>query len=130
MSGLSPVGKCFFCGKEVYDGSELHETFGSTGHDDYPVAHKEHLHPKSRGGGNHAGNIVHSCRSCNSRKKEKTLEEFRTYLMREKPEAKAAEKLMEVAEQFDLPENSAIQRAAGRLLERVDKIKFYGETHG
>lgn len=36
----------------------------------------EHLTPLARGGDNHKYNIVYSCKSCNSKKATKTLEEF------------------------------------------------------
>jgi len=36
----------------------------------------EHLTPLSRGGDNQKYNLVYSCKSCNSKKRNKTLEEY------------------------------------------------------
>lgn len=36
----------------------------------------EHLTPVSRGGDNDWWNIVYACKSCNSKKKNKTMEEY------------------------------------------------------
>ena len=37
----------------------------------------DHVHPLSRGGSNNIENLVPACRSCNSRKQNKTVEEWR-----------------------------------------------------
>lgn len=52
--------KCYFCGR-------LADTI-------------DHLTPLSRGGDNKLDNLVPACRSCNSSKRTKTLEEYLTYL--------------------------------------------------
>lgn len=54
--------RCAYCGKE---GKQFH---------------KEHKIPVSRGGGYTRDNIVPACGSCNSRKSNKTPEEFAAYL--------------------------------------------------
>ncbi len=36
----------------------------------------EHLTPVSKGGDNQSYNLVYSCKSCNSQKRQNTLEEF------------------------------------------------------
>ena len=51
--------RCFYCGQDM----------GA-----HPAI--EHLTPVSRGGDNQRWNLVYSCRSCNSKKHDKTLEEF------------------------------------------------------
>ena len=57
-------GKCSYCGKEL-DPFEFH---------------REHAIPASRGGPNRVKNIVPSCKTCNSRKRQRTLAEFRNYI--------------------------------------------------
>lgn len=57
--------RCFYCG-----GSE----------DKVGPLVPDHMTPVSRGGSNWLDNIVPACRSCNSRKGARTLEEFLTYL--------------------------------------------------
>lgn len=42
----------------------------------------DHLTPKSKGGTNHPDNLVPCCKSCNSKKQSKTLEEYRHYFLR------------------------------------------------
>lgn len=50
---------CFYCGCDMGDSPSL-----------------EHLTPVSRGGDNQRWNLVYACKSCNSRKHDKTLEEY------------------------------------------------------
>ena len=57
-------GRCSYCGKEL-DPFEFH---------------REHAIPASRGGPNRTKNIVPSCKTCNSRKRHRTLAEFRDYI--------------------------------------------------
>ena len=51
--------RCFYCGGDMGDSPSL-----------------EHLTPVSRGGDNQRWNLVYACKSCNSRKHDKTLEEY------------------------------------------------------
>lgn len=48
---------CFYCGRDA----ETHD----------------HFIPRTRGGGNEADNLVPACFSCNSRKHNRTVEEYR-----------------------------------------------------
>jgi hypothetical protein len=54
-------GKCFYCG----------ETWAE---------HLDHMHPKSRDGGDHDDNLIGACSSCNSAKRDRTVEEYRALL--------------------------------------------------
>jgi hypothetical protein len=58
-------GNCFFCDKTLADYKAI-----------------EHLTPVSKGGDNHPFNLVYSCKSCNSTKRQQTLEEFAIKNMR------------------------------------------------
>jgi hypothetical protein len=51
--------KCFFCECDLTDYKAI-----------------EHLTPISKGGDNDVFNLVYSCKSCNSKKRQNTLEEF------------------------------------------------------
>ena len=51
--------KCFFCECDLTEYKAI-----------------EHLTPVSKGGDNNFYNLVYSCKSCNSRKRQQTLEEF------------------------------------------------------
>lgn len=45
-----------------------------------PAEHLDHMHPKIRGGSNDDANMIGACRSCNIRKNDRTVEEYRAYL--------------------------------------------------
>lgn len=51
--------KCFYCGRDMGEHPSL-----------------EHLTPVSHGGDNQRWNLVYACKSCNSRKHDKSLEEY------------------------------------------------------
>ena len=57
--------RCAYCGDELLDSIST-----------------DHTIPVSRGGSNNIDNIVPACRKCNSRKNNKTLEEYIKYLLR------------------------------------------------
>lgn len=56
---VAQEGKCFFCEIPLTNYKAI-----------------EHLTPVSRGGDNQPFNLVYSCQSCNSRKRQNTLEEW------------------------------------------------------
>lgn len=51
--------KCFFCEKDLHKYKAI-----------------EHLTPVTKGGDNFTYNLIYSCKSCNSKKRQKTLEEY------------------------------------------------------
>ena len=51
--------KCFYCENDLHNYKAI-----------------EHLIPLSRGGDNYKNNLVYSCKSCNSKKRNKTLKEY------------------------------------------------------
>jgi hypothetical protein len=59
-------GCCWYCGKKLSSNWSI-----------------DHQYPKSQGGCNDISNLVPSCVSCNSRKKDKTLEKFKIYLQQQ-----------------------------------------------
>lgn len=56
--------RCWYCGVLLDD----------------KTANIDHQTPKSKGGDNRMENLVVACRHCNSQKKNKTVEEYRSYL--------------------------------------------------
>ena len=44
------------------------------------AAHLDHMRPKIRGGTDHDDNMIGACGSCNTRKNDRTVEEYRFYL--------------------------------------------------
>jgi 5-methylcytosine-specific restriction endonuclease McrA len=65
---LKTKGRCSYCGIDLLVAAEGKNTFCI-----------DHLVPLSVGGRNNIENLAPSCRSCNSVKGTKTLEEFRFY---------------------------------------------------
>tara|TARA_R100000655_G_scaffold109140_1_gene162831 strand:+ start:3982 stop:4374 length:393 start_codon:yes stop_codon:yes gene_type:complete len=59
----SHIKGCFYCGKETEN------------------LCIDHFIPKSNGGSDHISNLMNSCRSCNSAKSNRSLEEFRYSMM-------------------------------------------------
>src|SRR5262245_2812857 len=60
--------QCWYCGIEIEESSA------------FSSASIDHLLPESRGGSNEESNLVTACRSCNSKKNNRTLEEYRAYI--------------------------------------------------
>ncbi len=58
-------GRCAYCG-------EVLNSFS------FPI---DHIHPKSRMGDNSISNSFASCKMCNTRKKNKTAEEFKLWIV-------------------------------------------------
>ena len=57
-------GRCWYCGSGI----------------DLETMCVEHATPKSKGGRNEIDNLLPACRSCNSQKYTKTVEEYRTWI--------------------------------------------------
>lgn len=64
FKGARPVG-CWYCGDWLTQSN---------------LATLDHQHPRSRGGSDSPRNTVLACRSCNSSKGTKTVEEYREYV--------------------------------------------------
>lgn len=61
----SSCGRCAYCGEYQHD---------------YSSRTVDHIVPQSRGGTHDASNLLPCCKSCNARKRGRTLEEYRSYL--------------------------------------------------
>jgi 5-methylcytosine-specific restriction endonuclease McrA len=104
--------RCWFCGIELLGkGNELNA----------PTV--DHLLPWSRGGRNGEDNLVAACKSCNSRKHNMTLEEYRLYMSKAR---RAAILIQQALSLYQTPFDDALSNAELWLLEQHD-VTFYGE---
>jgi len=60
---LKTNGRCYYCGT-----------------DDFETMSIDHMTPKAQGGTDDVDNLVMCCKSCNSRKRDKNIEQYRLYL--------------------------------------------------
>lgn len=73
---------CFYCGKKlVPDGKWKEFCYSTDGHSFTPIPgygmpQLDHILPSSRGGGNALDNLVLCCGQCNSRKNDRTPDEW------------------------------------------------------
>ena len=58
-------GLCGYCGCQLGSGATV-----------------DHIDPQANGGSHHPTNLLAACKSCNSRKGKKSLEQYRGYLLR------------------------------------------------
>jgi len=99
--------KCFYCG------TDLGET---------PTT--DHLTPTSRGGSNNMENTVACCGSCNSRKCNKTLDEYRKWYFRVYPDVnEILDCVGDLLEIDDENERLILARYERRTLENL-KTRF------
>ena len=94
-------GNCAYCGKK---GEEI-----------------EHLIPRSRGGTSRISNLVLSCRACNEKKGNLTLEEF----LAKKP---AVLRKIKDQQKANLHDSAAVNATKYRLLEKLKTFGYPVET--
>ena len=83
--------------KGLWKKSILAKTDGLCAYCGRPLSrfHREHVIPRSRGGPSLADNLVASCASCNHRKRTKTLDEFRAWILESGTERRRAANFFE-----------------------------------
>lgn len=78
MTALAATGgRCWYCG--IVLEVNVDYATGTKGANWFVL---DHVTPRSVGGSNHPSNLVASCWKCNNVKNNKTLEQFRAYLVR------------------------------------------------
>ena len=68
-------GLCWYCGKEL-----IPSVVYQKGMDTTNFFHVDHVNARCKGGVDDLDNLVPACRSCNSSKRYKSVEEWRHYL--------------------------------------------------
>lgn len=114
---------CWYCGINV-------EPFPAN--DCYPTKHTatlDHIHPKFWGGDNSDSNLTTACFSCNARKRDKTVEEYRQQL-RYSNEIGKSIALLRAAQTplIDSRHIDSIETIIADLEKQLPEIKFFGET--
>lgn len=86
----------------------------------------EHLLPQCRGGTSDPENLVTACKSCNTAKRYRTVEEYREYLIKLTPEGQARDALR----QF-ISERASVDKSVLKALDWIEReiqpIVFWGE---
>lgn len=93
-------GKCWYCGDEVHP---------------FRTLSIDHMIPRKRGGSDDIENLVLCCISCNRRKSNKTIDEYRHHLENPIPSFSMVQQEYLTAHGFEFPETKR-------------HVTFYGET--
>ena len=122
LDGLQmPVGtRCWYCGRLLVDfvpGDYVKLRM---------IRSKDHLIPQSRGGSDEPDNLVWACKSCNSQKATKTVEEYRAYLRRKNSLVLIrfhGERYPDLHDSGEPVASWAEQQAALRIIKDLAKVK-------
>jgi len=107
-------GKCWYCGAQTWQRGPY--TRGGDFRDSFEM---DHYIPRKKGGTDDLANLVPCCASCNSLKKDKTVEEFRLVVS----------KLRTGIPNFS-SEQIAYLESIGVFLPVPELVIFYGERNG
>lgn len=111
--------RCLYCGVETSEDRQ----------DALLGPSVDHILPVSRGGCHCLSNLATACRSCNSRKATKTLDEYRAYLAyHTRGLGKARDLLFEALSTCSTPFDEQILNAANWLDSQIPDIEFWGDT--
>lgn len=112
--------KCWYCGTEIVvcDGT-INSRTGAL----------DHKTPVKKGGTNSADNLVCCCWACNSRKSDKTVEEYRNYCFYNLyPTGKTITLLEEAVNYAPEAEQQSIRQLLDRLWSTAEPFVFFGEV--
>ena len=124
--------QCWFCGIEMVPPFAFDRGNPEHAQKFRLMVTTEHLTPTSRGGSRKGSNIVSACFSCNARKHNRTVDEYREYLYSVSPAGIAGDALITALETKVISEKftDAIVAALKDLEERFAPIVFWGESQG
>jgi 5-methylcytosine-specific restriction endonuclease McrA len=86
----------------------------------------EHQVPLSKGGLTRLANLVMACKTCNSTKRTKTVEEYRAWLLSKQPISRALKALTEITASRANIDPSVLETMAW-LQGQLPSITFWGE---
>jgi len=110
---------CWFCGIKTEPPVDAGNPISAT---------VDHFLPGSKGGSNEESNLVTACKRCNSRKRNRTIEEYRAYLRYSLNDLGRAILLLQAGMAL-IPESHhhLIQETIDQLEVELPPITFYGE---
>lgn len=111
--------KCWYCGKSI-QANFTHQLDEAT---------VDHVQPESKGGSDSDENLVAACRSCNSQKRHRTLEEYRAFIRYSvKQEGQAIMHLAAALSLSVITDKTPISNVINELENQIGQIFFYGEV--
>jgi len=113
--------KCWYCGNDITQATA--ETLNLP-----TIGTVDHVIPDSRGGSHDPSNLVTACKSCNTRKRNKTLEEYRHYIRYSKSEKGKCVLHLRLAQQLEPKIISELQQTIDKLESEIGTTTFYGEA--
>lgn len=119
---------CFYCGRTLHLDSSVWEDSSPEmylKHDLY--CHLDHLEAHSKGGVKVDDNLVASCRTCNSTKGKRSVEEYRAYLEARQPHKLAAMFIQQAMDEVPSPYRAALTAIKTWHEDHARPIIFAGE---
>lgn len=119
--------QCWYCGKQLERRAALSlNNLTVTSLSLAPTV--DHLDPRVRGGYDLDSNLVTACRSCNSQKGRKTVEEYRAYLAAQQDRyAGALRHITAAISEAPAPYDAELRRIAAWMQGETVTVTFWGE---
>lgn len=114
--------RCWFCGTRTEICTD------KKGKDCTNEASLEHLNPVSRGGSDNESNLVTACRTCNTQKKDRTLDEYRDYIRYFTTQEGRAVTYLKLTLDLAPSKSESIQQIIDDIEGSLPCIVFHGEA--
>jgi hypothetical protein len=112
-------GFCFYCGVELQIENLEKRTYLTI----------DHLLPQSKDGGHDENNLVPCCKTCNSSKRNKTLDEYRQYYVNKTDYGKAIKHLQQALLYDNIPSREIIENIIKAIKDSHPEFMFFGEYY-
>lgn len=121
--------QCWYCGKQLPQMATCAPgRLVVLGADVATAPTVDHLDPRVRGGYDLDNNLVTACRSCNSQKGKKTVEEYRDYLAAKQDKCAGALRHIAAAiSEAPVPYDAELRRIAAWMQGETVTVTFWGE---